>query len=174
MPCHRRSNETGRCWRCRPYSNPWGRPKRGRNTRRADGNDDGAGGAIIEVQNFLPGFAAIARAKDAALAVFAVGVAESGDKGNIGIGRMDDDLADVARVLQPDVVPGLAAVVRTIDAIAEGDVAANASLAGADVNHIRIGVGDRDAANGGGGLLIEERIPGNATVRGFPNAADHV
>src|SRR5260370_9278169 len=44
-------------------------------------------------------------------------------------------------------------------------------MAGADVNDTRTGVGDRDAANGGGGLLIEERIPGNATVRGFPNAA---
>jgi len=69
---------------------------------------------------------------------------------------MDDDLADVARVLQSNVVPSLAAVVRTIDAIAEGDVAANAGFTGADINYIGIGVGDRDAADRGGGLFIEE------------------
>src|SRR6267378_2743618 len=84
---------------------------------------------------------------------------------------MDDDLADVARVLQSNVIPGLAAVVRTIDASAEGDVAANAGFAGADINYIGTGVGDRDAADGGGGLLIEEGIPGNAAVRSLPNAA---
>jgi len=49
---------------------------------------------------------------------------------------MDDDLADVARVLQSNVIPGLAAVVRTIDAIAEGDVAANAGFAGANINYM--------------------------------------
>src|SRR5258708_25292454 len=84
---------------------------------------------------------------------------------------MDDVIGAVARVFQANVVPGFAAVVRTIDAIAEGDVAANAGFAGADVNHIGIGVRDRDAADRGGGLLIEERIPGNTAVGGFPNAA---
>src|ERR1700720_181384 len=84
---------------------------------------------------------------------------------------MDEDLANVAGVLQADVVPGLTAVIRTIDAVAEGDVAANAGFAGADINYIGIGVGDRDAADGGSGLLIEEGIPRNAAVHGFPNAA---
>ncbi len=134
-------------------------------------NDVAAARAVAEVENFLPGFAAITRAEDAALGVRAVGVPESGDKGDIGIRRMDDDLADVARVLQSNVVPSLAAVVRTIDAIAEGDVAANAGFTGADINYIGIGVGDRDAADRGGGLFIEEGIPGNAAVHGFPNAA---
>jgi len=100
-------------------------------------------------------------------------MAESGDKGDVGIGGMDDNLADVARVFQSNVVPGLTAVVRTIDAIAEGDVAANAGFACADINYIGIGVGDRDAADGGSGLLIEEGIPGNTAVSGFPNAAGH-
>src|SRR6266699_6138027 len=130
-----------------------------------------ATGAVVEVKNFLPGFAAIAGAENAALGVFAVGVAESGDEGDVGIGGMNDDLADVARVSQPNVVPGLAAVVRTVNAIAEGDVATNAGFARADINYIGIGVRDRDAADGGGGLLVEERIPGNAAVGGLPNAA---
>src|SRR5713226_576478 len=136
-------------------------------------NDVDAAGAVIEVENFLPGFTAVTRAEDAALIVFAVGMAEGGDKSDIGIRRMDDHLADVARVFQTDVVPGLAAIVRTIDAVAEGDVAAYAGFARTDINYIGIGVRHRDAADRGGILLVEERIPGNAPVRGFPNAARH-
>src|SRR5438309_469255 len=88
--------------------------------------------------------ATVIAAEDTALGVRAVSVAESGDKSDIGIRGMDDDLADVARVFQSNVVPGLAAVVRTIDAVAEGDVAANAGFAGADINYIGIGVRDGD------------------------------
>ena len=139
---------------------------------RIENNVDAAG-ALVEVENFLPGLAAITGAEDAAFGVRAVGMAESGDQGDVGIRGMDDDLADVASVFQSHVVPGLAAVVRTIDAIAEGDVAANAGFAGPDVDYIGIGVGDRDAADGRGGLLVEEWIPGNTAVRGFPDAAGY-
>src|SRR5258708_19587796 len=81
---------------------------------------------------------------------------------------MDDDGADVAGVLQADVAPGLAGVAGTIDAIAERDVAADAGFAAADINHIGIGFGDGDGADGRGGLLFEEGIPGVARVGGFP------
>src|SRR6059036_1518092 len=134
-------------------------------------NDVDAAGAVIEIENFLPGLAAIASAENAAVGVFAVGVAKSSDEGDVGIRGMDDDFADLTRVFQADIFPGFAAVVRTVNAVAEGNVAANASFAGADVNDIGIRFGDCDAADGGGGLLVEKRIPGNAAVRGFPNAA---
>src|SRR5258708_33748724 len=74
-------------------------------------------------------------------------------------------------IFQPDLFQRLAAVVGTVDAIAERDVAANAGFAGADINDVRIGFRDRDAADGGSGLLLEKRIPGNAAVGGFPNTA---
>src|SRR6266700_2455203 len=134
-------------------------------------NDVDAAGAVAQVENFLPGFAAIAGAENAALGVFAVGMAESGDEHDVGICGMDDELADVTRVFQAEVVPGLAAVVGTINTIAEGNVAANAGFAGTDINYVGIGVRDGDAADGGSGLLIEEGIPGNAAIRGSPNAA---
>src|SRR2546422_10960557 len=113
---------------------------------RIENNVDSAG-AVIEIENFFPRFAAIARAEDAALRVGAVGMAEGSDEGDIRIRGMDDDGADVAGVLQADVVPSLAAVVRTIDAIAEGDVAADASFARTNVNHVGIGIGDGNGTN---------------------------
>src|SRR5205814_10537170 len=128
-------------------------------------------GTVVKIENFLPGLAAIASAENAALGVFTVGVAESSDEGDVGIRGMDDDLADVAGVFQADIVRGFAAVVRTVNAVAEGNVAANASFAGADVNDIGIRCGDCDAGDGGGGLLVERRIPGSAAGRGCPDAA---
>src|SRR5207244_13642553 len=101
-----------------------------------------AAGAIVEVENFLPGLAAITSAEDAAFRVRAVGMAESGDQGDVGIRGMDDDLADVAGVFQSNVVPSLAAVVRTIDAIAKGDVAGNAGLSGGALGYVVLGVGE--------------------------------
>src|SRR2546429_8239188 len=62
---------------------------------RIENNVDAAG-AIVEVENFLPGLAAITSAEDAPFRVRAVGMAESGDQGDVGIRGMDDDLADVA------------------------------------------------------------------------------
>src|SRR5437660_4522647 len=134
-------------------------------------NDVDPTGTVVKIENFLPGLAAIASAENAALGVLAVGVAESSDEGDVGIRGMDDDFADVTRVFQADIVPGFAAVVRTVNAVAEGNVTANASFAGADVNDIGIRLGNRDAADGGSGLLVEKRIAGNAGVSGFPNAA---
>ncbi len=92
-------------------------------------NDFDAAGAIIEVENFFPGLAAIASAVDAAVLVRAVGVAKRSDENDIGIRGMDDDIADVASVFEPDVGPGFSGVGGFVHAIAERDVAADAGFA---------------------------------------------
>ena len=134
-------------------------------------NDVNAAGAVVEVENFFPVFAAVASAEDAAFGVRAVSMAESGDEYDVWIRGMNDELADVPSVLQSDIGPGFPGVIRTIDAVAKGDISADASFAGSRVNDVGIGIRDCDAADGGGGLLLEERIPGDASVRGFPNSA---
>src|SRR5207245_2106715 len=58
-------------------------------------NDINAAGAVIEVENFLPALAAVASTENAALGVFAVGMAQSGDEGDVRIRGMNDDFADV-------------------------------------------------------------------------------
>src|SRR5439155_7485301 len=79
--------------------------------------DVDAAGAVVEVMNFLPALAAVASAEDVTFGVFAVSMPERGNEGGIRIRGVDDDFADVARVLQANVVPGLAAVVPTVDAV---------------------------------------------------------
>src|SRR5882724_136836 len=133
--------------------------------------DVNAAGAIVKIEDFFPVLAAVASSEDAAFGVRAIGMAQSGDEYDVWIRGMNDEFADVPGVLQSDIGPSLAGVIRTIDAVAEGDISADASFAGSRVNDVGIGIGDRDAADGGGGLFVEERIPGDAAVRGFPNTA---
>src|SRR2546427_1439745 len=106
---------------------------------RIENNDDSAG-AVIEIKNSLPGFAAVARAENTALGVRAVGVAKSSDEGDIGIGGMDNDGADVAGGFQTPNVSRFSALLLTKNAIPQGDVVAGARFAPAppEDNPIRI------------------------------------
>ena len=108
---------------------------------RIEDDVDGAG-AVIEIEDFFPALAAVARTKNTSLRVGSVGVAERGDEDNVRICWMDDDRADVARVFQADVGPRFARVGGFVDPIAERDVAADAGFAGADVNDVGIGIGN--------------------------------
>ena len=124
------------------------------------------------LKSTLPGAAAVARAEDAALAVGAPGVAEGGDVDEVRVGRVDADAPDVAGVAQADGSPGAAAVGGPVDAVAVRDVAADAGLAHADVDHVGVGRRDGERADGGG---LEEAVgdvlPVRAAVGGLPHAA---
>src|SRR5205807_1957646 len=74
-------------------------------------------------------------------------------------------------LLLPDVLPGLAGVGRFVDAVAGLDVAADVRLAGADVDHVGVGRGDGQRADGLGRLVVEDGLPADAAVAGFPDAA---
>src|SRR6185437_241576 len=123
------------------------------------------------VENFVPGFAAIGGAEDAALAVRAIGVAKCSHKNDVWVLGIDDDLANGTGVFQADVGPGLAAVQRLVNAIALSEVAANAGFARAYVKDVGVGLGHGDAADGGGALMVEDGFPAQRAVGGFPDAA---
>jgi len=116
--------------------------------------------------------AAVGGTKDAALFIGAVGMAFGGDEEAVWILRIDEnrrDLLSVAKVLH--VRPGFTRVGGFIDSVAGGEIRALQSFAAADVNNVRIGRGDGESADGAGGLIVENGIPGVAEVRGFPDAA---
>ena len=136
---------------------------------RVDGDVAGAGVGVLG-EHLLPGLAAVGGAIDAAFLARPERRAEHGGEGDVGIGRMDDDRADLADLL-PDVLPGLAGVGGLVDAVADGDVAADVGLAGADVDDVRVRRGDGDGADGRGRLVVEDRPEGQPAVGGLPDAA---
>src|SRR5205085_6909428 len=119
----------------------------------------------------LPGGAAIERAKEAALGVRAVRMAEHSDKNAVGIARINGDGTDLLAVAQAEMLPGLAGVGGFVDAIAGREVGAAQSFAAAHVNNFRIGGRDGQRADGLRGLVVENGQPSLAEVGGLPNAS---
>ena len=69
--------------------------------------------------------------------------------------------------------PRLAAIGGLVHAVAKRNVAANASLAGAHVNHIGIGGRRLDRADRADIGAVRQRRPGDASVGRLPHAAGH-
>src|SRR5207302_2653581 len=70
------------------------------------------------------------------------------DVRGIRVARVHADPADVSRVIQAQMRPGLPRVGRAIHAVTVRDVAADAALAHPDVDHVRVRLRDADAADG--------------------------
>ena len=117
-------------------------------------------GVLVDGEDVLPRDAAVGGLEDAALLVGAPQPAERGDVDDVGILRVDDDPADVLRLAQPHVLPGLAAVGRLVDAVAPRRALAVVRFAGADPHDVRIGRVDGDVANRHRRLRVEDVLPG--------------
>src|SRR5262249_11664637 len=89
-------------------------------------------GLVVLIEDFLPGCPAVSGAEDPALLVRPVCVPKCGHENHIRVPGVDNHGADVPRVLQANVLPGLAGVDRFVNAVAVADVAADTGLARSD------------------------------------------
>ena len=80
-------------------------------------------------------------------------------------------LAIICESRRPRCVHVLPRVGRFVHAVADCEVGADDSRAGADVDDVGIGRRDGDGADRAGGLVIEQRRPGGTVVGGAPDAA---
>ena len=137
---------------------------------RVHGQVHGAGvGAAV--QHLFPGLPAIARAVHPALGVRAEGVAQRGHVDQVRVLRVHADAADVARLLQPQVLPGTPGVRGAVHPVAIGDVDADGGLARAGVDHVRVRRRHRQRADGGAGEeAVRDVAPVHPTVGGLPHA----
>ena len=83
-------------------------------------------GLVAAKQHLVPGLAAVRRAKDPALIVWSIGMAQRRHIDQIGILGVNAHAGDIACLCKPQMHPGLPRIGRLIDAIAVGDVAPNA------------------------------------------------
>jgi hypothetical protein len=97
---------------------------------------------------------------------------ERRDVHDVGIGRVDADLGDVARRPESKVPPRRAVVVRAVHAVAVRDIPADAGLAHADVDHVRRRrrKGDR-AHRGAFEVAVADVLPVDARVVRTPDAS---
>src|SRR5260370_18579697 len=102
---------------------------------------------VVFVENLFPSLTAVACAKNATRGVWTVWMSKGCDENNIRICGVDDDLADGATVTQANILPDLATIQRLVHSIAVRDIAADAGLSRADINHVWIRIGHGDAAD---------------------------
>ena len=126
---------------------------------------------VAFVEDFLPVRSAVTRAIYTAVRIRAVGVSERCDENEFRIPRIDEDAADLPRVIEADVRPRLACVGGFVDAVAERDLRTHVGLARSNIKHVRIRRRDADCPDRWHGLRVENRIPGAARIFRFPDAA---
>ncbi len=90
---------------------------------------------------------------------------------DLGVARVDEDLGDVLRRLEPHVLPGSTAVLRTVDAVAVAHAALAVVFPRAHPDHAGVLGVEGQAPDGVGAFLFEDRRPGGSGVDGLPHAA---
>jgi hypothetical protein len=84
---------------------------------------------------------------------------------------MDDDAADVTGLLQAQVGPGGAGIHRLVNSVAPRRTLSIVGLAGTDVENGGIGWCEREVTDGGIRLIVEDGLPGVASVDGLEDSA---
>src|SRR5205085_4550475 len=102
---------------------------------------------IVGGKGLFPRLATIARTEDTAVRVRTPHVAERGDVDEVRVARVHTHARDLVSLLEADVLPRAAAVGGLVDAVAARDIAADRRLAHADIDHVRVRLGDGDRAD---------------------------
>ena len=129
-----------------------------------------AAGVAVDEEGALPGLAAVGRLVDPALVVAVPEVAGGADPDGVAVARVNGDPGDVLAVLEPRLLPGVAAVGRLVEPVADRDAVSDPRLAGPHPDGLRIlGIGGDGADRLH--LLVEDRPVGKAAVDRLPDTA---
>src|SRR4029453_8757952 len=91
----------------------------------------------------------------------------------VGVTRIDDDLRDLLAIAQSKMGPRLPRVRRLVDAVAGREIGTLEAFPAAEVDAVRVRRSDGNRADGAGALLVKDRIPRTAVIRGLPDTAVH-
>src|SRR5438270_6111872 len=98
-------------------------------------------------------------------------MSERRNKNGFGVAGIDNDCADMLSVFQSYILPRESAVGGLVHPVAIGDIAANASFAGAHIDDIVIGAGNLECSDRADGILIKQGLPVVTPIRGLPHSA---
>jgi hypothetical protein len=131
----------------------------------------GDAGAVVDVEDLLPGLTAVHRAEYAALFVGEPHIAHRAGVDDVGVGGVDNHAVDMAGGLQAHVLPRFTAVEAFINTTAVVGRVARVALAGAYPDDVRVGVGNGYGADTEVLLVVKNRLETDASVAAHPYAA---
>ena len=137
----------------------------------AHGDHAAAGREVRARQHLSPALAAVGRLVDAALGAVVPEVARRAGVDRVAVPGVHEDPRDALGVLEPDVLPVLAAVGRLVDPVADRSAVPRPRLAGADPDVLRVAGIDGHRADRLRPFLVEDGLERRAAVDGFPHAA---
>ena len=126
-------------------------------------------GVLVDLEHPVPGLATVDALVQTAVPARSPQWPHGRHEDDLPVLGMDDDLTDVQRPFQTDVLPALASVHRLVDPVAVGDATLAVVLATADPDDVGIGRIDGETADGIAALVVEDRLPGCAGVVRFPH-----
>ena len=119
----------------------------------------------------MPVFTSVGGLEQAALFVRSPQRTTPGDVDDVGVLGVNYDTAHVAGLLEPLIRPALAAVIRSVDAVAPGDAPPVPGLARAQPHDVGVGRSHGHRAQRRRAPVFEDRIPGDTPVGCLPHAA---
>src|SRR6185312_4041985 len=138
---------------------------------RCHRNHAAAGGRIGSRQHLAPVLAAVGGLVNAAGLIVGKGAAGSAYPDGVAVFRTDQDLGNVLRIFESNVVPVFAAVGGFVHAVANGHAVAHPALTAAYPNVLRVCRIDGNGANRLHVGLIEDRFEAAASIHRLPHAA---
>ncbi len=135
-------------------------------------DDVGGTGVVVDEQHVVPGPAAIGRFEHAPLGVRAPQMADRRDIHDVRIAGMNDDAADVPRLVESDVRPRAAGVDRFVDAVAPRRALPVVGFARARPDDVRVRRRHREVADRHHRVhAVEDRRPRRALIRALEDPA---
>ena len=127
---------------------------------------------VIDVENFLPGLTAIDCLEQSSFRVLVPHKsAQRTDPNDVRILRMNGECPGLKRLLQPHVLPGLAAVSRFVNAVAPGNAVAGIGFSSPDPDDVRIALRDLHVTDRNRGLIVELVFEVNSVIGGLQQTA---
>ena len=123
---------------------------------------------LADRQNGFPGFSAVGRLIEPAVSPRPPKRTFSRDIHHLAVARINHDLANVFRFLQPQIFPALAAVVRPVNSVAVRNAALAVAFSRPHPHHGRIVRIERDPPDRIRSFVVENRSPGGAVVHRLP------
>src|SRR4029079_643982 len=130
-----------------------------------------AGPLVVTLEDLLPRGAAVGRLVETAIAAAAPQRSDGRYVDDLGVARIDQDVLDVLRILQPHPLPRLAGVGRLVDAVPERDAALVVVFTRPQPHNVRVPGIDFHGAQGVGRIVVEDRRERGAAVFGLEQAA---
>ena len=134
-------------------------------------------GVIRNAEDMLPVGAAVRRLVEAPVAACSPERALCGDVHGLAVAGVEDDLADVFRLVEPHVFERSSGVAAPPDAVPVGDGPLAVVLPGPEPHDVRVGRIHYYRRGGIHRVVLEDRLPGGAPVRGLegvPGGDRHV